>query len=169
MRCEPNTVMKRKILYLHGLESPQGGEKVDYLATKSYVHAPSLDYTRNDIFSFLIKTIDEFQPDLIVGSSMGGYAAYVLGGLYQLPVLAFNPALHSRPFNPNFPKFAISHIPSELTVVIGKQDNIIDGDRTLNYLKDHIQDKTVNYKIEHVEEMGHRIPLQVFTDMYNKI
>jgi len=161
--------MKQKILYLHGLESPQGGEKVDYLATKCYVHAPSLDYTRNDIFSFLIKTIDEFQPDLIVGSSMGGYAAYVLGGLYQLPVLAFNPALHSRPYNPNFPKFTTSHIPSELTVVIGKQDNVIDGDRTLNYLKDHIQDKTVKYQIEHIEDMGHRIPLEVFINMYNKI
>ena len=161
--------MKQKVLYLHGLESPQGGEKVDYLATKCYVHAPSLDYTRNDIFTFLLKTIEEFQPDLIIGSSMGGYAAYVLGGLYQLPVLAFNPALHSRTIEPNFPKFAKSHIPSELTIVIGKQDNIVDGNRTLDYLKDHIQDKTVNYKIEHIEEMGHRIPLQVFTNMYNKI
>ena len=161
--------MKQKVLYLHGLESPQGGEKVDYLATKCYVHAPSLDYTRNDIFTFLLKTIEEFQPDLIIGSSMGGYAAYVLGGLYQLPVLAFNPALHRRTIEPNFPKFAKSHIPSELTIVIGKQDNIVDGNRTLDYLKDHIQDKTVNYKIEHIKEMGHRIPLQVFTDMYNKI
>ena len=100
---------------------------------------------------------------------MGGYAAYVLGGLYQLPVLAFNPALHSRTIEPNFPKFAKSHIPSELTIVIGKQDNIVDGNRTLDYLKDHIQDKTVNYKIERIEEMGHRVPLDVFTNMYNKI
>ena len=76
--------MKQKILYLHGLESPQGGEKVDFLSTKSFVHAPLLDYTRSDIFPFLLKTIDEFEPDLIIGSSMGGYAAYVLGGLYQL-------------------------------------------------------------------------------------
>ena len=49
----------KKILYLHGLESPQGGEKVDFLATKSFVHAPSLDYTRADIFDFLIKTVNE--------------------------------------------------------------------------------------------------------------
>ena len=161
--------MKQKILYLHGLESLQGGEKVDYLATKCFVHAPSIDYTRSDIFPFLIKTVEEFKPDLIIGSSMGGYAAYMLGGLYQLPVLAFNPALHSRPYNPNFPKFAISHIPSELTIVIGKQDNIVDGDRTLDYLKDHIQNKTVKYQIEHIEEMGHRIPLEVFVNMYNKI
>ena len=47
----------KKIVYLHGLESPQGGEKVDFLATKCYVHAPALDYTRSDIFSFLIETV----------------------------------------------------------------------------------------------------------------
>ena len=55
----------KKILYLHGLESPQGGEKVDFLATKSFVHAPDLDYTRADIFDFLIKTVNEFKPDYI--------------------------------------------------------------------------------------------------------
>ncbi len=58
----------KKILYLHGLESGQGGPKVDFLAKSGLVHAPELDYTRKDIFSFLISTIEEFQPDVIIGS-----------------------------------------------------------------------------------------------------
>ena len=44
----------KKVLYLHGLESGQGGSKVDYLADNCYVHAPEMDYTRKDIFPCLI-------------------------------------------------------------------------------------------------------------------
>jgi hypoxanthine phosphoribosyltransferase len=161
--------MKKKILYLHGLESGQGGPKVDFLANKGFVHAPEMDYTRNDIFDFLIKTVNEFKPDVIVGSSMGGYSAFVLGGLYQIPVVAFNPALHSRTIEPNFPDFVKKHIPQELEVVLGNQDTVIDPSKTLNYLKDHIMDKCVSYKVHYVKTMGHRVPIEEFIDMYNKI
>tara|TARA_R110000782_G_scaffold157406_2_gene249655 strand:+ start:6007 stop:6495 length:489 start_codon:yes stop_codon:yes gene_type:complete len=158
----------KKVLYLHGLESPQGGNKVDFLSTKCSVHAPEMDYTRGDIFSFLIKTVENFQPDVIIGSSMGGYAAYVLGGLYQIPVLAFNPALHSRRFNPNFPKFTSIHHPDNMNIIIGEEDTIIDGSKTLDWIKDHLKDKTVQYKVHRVKTMGHRVPLDIFVDMYNK-
>ena len=160
--------MNNKILYLHGLESPQGGEKVDFLSTKALVHAPEMDYTRSDIFPFLVKTIEEFQPNIIIGSSMGGYAAYILGALYKIPVVVYNPALHSRSFDPNFPKFVGNHVPDELTVIIGEKDSVVDGDRTLGFLKDQIKDMTVKYKVERIKNMGHRVPLDVFTDMYNK-
>ena len=161
--------MNNKVLYLHGLESPQGGEKVDFLSTKALVHAPEMDYTRSDIFPFLVKTIEEFQPNIIIGSSMGGYAAYILGALYKIPVIAYNPALHSRSFDPKFPKFVCNHVPDELTVIIGEKDSVVNSDRTLGFLKDQIKDITVNYKIERIKNMGHRVPLDVFIDMYNKI
>ena len=160
---------KKRILYLHGLESPQGGEKVDFLSTKSYVHAPALDYTRSDIFPFLIETIENFKPDLIIGSSMGGYSAFILGALYKIPVLAFNPALHSRTIEPNFPEFVKLHYPEKFTIVLGENDTIIDGNKTINYLKDYIKDKWAVYKIENIKKMGHRVPLDVFINMYNKI
>tara|TARA_R110000744_G_scaffold345133_1_gene450556 strand:+ start:161 stop:652 length:492 start_codon:yes stop_codon:yes gene_type:complete len=160
--------MKQKILYLHGLESGQGGEKVEFLAKKAFVHAPELDYTRSDIFPFLISTVEEFKPDVIIGSSMGGYSAFVLGALYKIPVVAFNPALHSRVIEPNFPKFVKKHIPDDLHIVIGEKDTVINGKRTLEYLKDHVKDNYVKYEIHHVETMGHRVPLDVFSDMYNK-
>ena len=161
--------MKQKVLYLHGLESPQGGEKVDFLSTKCFVHAPALDYTRSDIFPFLTKTMEEFEPDLIIGSSMGGYSAFILGALYKIPVLVFNPALHSRTIEPNFPKFVKAHYPDDFTVILGEKDTIVDGDKTLNYLKDHIKDRMVKHKIERIENMGHRVPLDIFINMYNKI
>ena len=161
--------MNKKILYLHGLESGQGGPKVDFLAKKALVHAPELDYTRHDIFDFLIKTINEFQPDYIIGSSMGGYSAFILGALYKVPVLAFNPALHSRTLEPNFPDFVKHHFPPEFTVVMGEQDTVITPKQTLNWLKDHVKDKYVKSNIHTVKTMGHRVPLDVFSDMYNKI
>lgn len=158
----------KKILYLHGLESPQGGEKVDFLSTKSFVHAPSLDYTRADIFDFLIKTVNEFKPDYIIGSSMGGYSAFILGALYKIPVLAFNPALHSRTLEPSFPDFVKHHFPQEFTVVLGDQDTVIPPKQTLDWLKDHVKDRYVKSNIQTIEKMGHRTPLDVFIDMYNK-
>ena len=41
----------KKILYLHGLESKQGGLKVEYLATQGAVFAPDMDY-KNPIYVF---------------------------------------------------------------------------------------------------------------------
>ena len=44
----------REIVYLHGLESRQGGPKVNFLATKGFVYAPSIDYknfTYNDFYT----------------------------------------------------------------------------------------------------------------------
>ena len=160
---------KPKILYLHGLESPQGGEKVDFLSKKAFVHAPEMDYTRNDIFPFIIDTIEEFKPDLIIGSSMGGYVAYVLGALYKIPVLAYNPAVHSRKFDLGFPEFIKYHTPDKITIVLGEKDNVIDGKRTLDWLKDHIGSKYMDVQVERIKNMGHRVPLDVFVNMYNKI
>lgn len=159
----------KNILYLHGLESGQGGPKVDYLASKGICHAPEMDYTRKDLFSYLISLIEDLNPDLIIGSSMGGYCAYVLGGLYKIPVLAFNPALHSRTFDPLLPSFVKSHHPSKMTVVIGDKDTVINGSQTLDYMKDNMMGNVANVTVERIKDMGHRVTLDVFCNMYNKI
>ena len=158
----------RKILYLHGLESGQGGPKVDYLTSQTTCHAPEMDYTRKDLFSYLVNLVEEFEPDLIIGSSMGGYCAYILGGLYEIPVLAFNPALHSRTFDPPLPSFVKKHHPTKMTVVIGDKDAVIPGNKTLDYMKDYMVDNVANVIVERIKDMGHRVTLDVFCNMYNK-
>ena len=158
----------KRILYLHGLESAQGGKKVDFLANRGYVYAPEMDYTRKDLFPFLMKVVDEFQPDIIIGSSMGGYVAYVLGGLFKIPLLVFNPALHSRKFDPIIPEFVKKHYPTKMTVVVGEEDSIINANTTLTYLQDHMMGNVEEVKINRVKDMGHRTTLSVFSDMYNK-
>jgi len=158
----------KKILYLHGLESGQGGPKVDFLSKENYVFAPTMDYTRKGLFTEIVQKVEEFDPDVIVGSSMGGYFGYMLAGLFKKKAVLYNPALHSRIFEPNVPSFAKKHIPDDFVVVLGDEDTVIPPNKTLDYLKDHLGQHVVSPKIERVKTMGHRVDLQVFVDMYNK-
>ena len=158
----------KKVLYLHGLESGQGGPKVDYLATQGAVMAPKMDYTRKGLFTEMVQLVEEFDPDVIVGSSMGGYFGYMLAGLFKKKAVLFNPALHSRTFEPHVPLFAKKHIPDEFVVVLGDEDTVIPPNKTLDYLNDHLGTSVVNAKVERVKTMGHRVDLHVLVDMYNK-
>tara|TARA_R110000796_G_scaffold36556_2_gene92994 strand:- start:883 stop:1368 length:486 start_codon:yes stop_codon:yes gene_type:complete len=152
----------KKVLYLHGLESNQGGRKVDYLADNCYVHAPEMDYTRKDIFPYLIKIIEDFDPDLVIGSSMGGYVAYVLGGLYHTPIIAFNPALHSRSFDPKLPNNIRKLFPVKARIILGEEDTIINPKSTIRFLSDQISNTHPQISVENVSGMGHRVPLDIF-------
>jgi len=153
----------KKVLYLHGLESGQGGPKVDYLADNCCVHAPEMDYTRKDIFPYLVQIMEDFDPDLIIGSSMGGYVAYMLSGLYGTPIIVFNPALHSRKFDPKFPIKAQNCYPSRAKIVLGEEDTIIDPKKTLKFIADQISmGFPTQFSIENVDGMGHRVPLDIF-------
>jgi predicted esterase YcpF (UPF0227 family) len=78
----------KKILYLHGLESSNVGDKVDFLKERAIVLAPSIDYRKSNIEEELMYMVESFQPDLIIGSSMGGYAALNLGNYFDIPVIA---------------------------------------------------------------------------------
>ena len=74
----------KKIVYLHGLESNPGGPKVSFLAEKGMVYTPTMDYHSLDLHEFIL-TLG--MPDLIIGSSMGGYIADMIGSclLYTSP------------------------------------------------------------------------------------
>jgi hypothetical protein len=155
----------KKVLYLHGLESNQGGPKVDYLSSKCLICAPKLDYKNPDCFQNIHKLLSENDFDLIIGSSMGGYLGFIMGEIFEIPTILFNPALHSRSFEPN------NHFKPQLGntfhyIILGNQDDIIDPNTTTKMLKDiipnKIDDKSFKYYIENIEGMGHRIPLDIF-------
>jgi uncharacterized protein len=155
----------KKVLYLHGLESKQGGPKVEFLANEFCVHAPAMDYTDPYLAVKVAHIMENFQPDLIIGSSMGGYVADILAEKYGKPAILFNPALHNRSFEP-----AISYpvdgeeadLQERKIVVLGKQDEVIPPYLTKLMLEDNF-----NYKIV-LEEMGHQTPLNIFIDTVNK-
>ena len=156
----------KKILYLHGLESSNVCDKVDFMRERANVLAPSIDYRKSNIEEELMYMVESFQPDLIIGSSMGGYVGMLLANHYNIDCLVFNPALHSRPIEPKMdslqgesPKHSFNPV-----VILGLEDTIINPSITCEML----DFSDFEPEIVEVQDMGHRVPFYVFVDMYNK-
>jgi len=150
----------KKIVYLHGLESESGGTKVSFLAEKGMVYAPNMDYVTLDLQEF-IHTLG--MPDLIIGSSIGGYVADIIGSQLGVDVLLFNPALHNRTVIKEFNEDYGSQ-PYKRTIVLGTEDKVINPEITKK-----LWSVKGNEAIhDEIEGMGHRTPLDVFINMYNK-
>ena len=145
----------QSVLYFHGLESQPGGLKVEYLNQNfDFVDAPAMDYRKKDLFEDWLEYVKTEKPDLIIGSSMGGYFAYALASHTGIPVLLFNPALHNRSFDVE--GVYLGEFKPEGKVILGKKDDVIDPSITKAMLKDS------NLEIEEIKEMEHRIPLDIF-------
>lgn len=156
--------MIKSAIYFHGLESSQGGIKVQFLDQEvDFLEAPAMDYTKEGIFEEWLDYVKNEEPDLLIGSSMGGYFAMALATHTGIPVLVFNPAIHSRSIEIK----GLESGTEKLTglVVLGKKDEVINPGPTISMLQG--TQNTLDISIE--KEMGHRVPLDVFIDMYNKI
>jgi pimeloyl-ACP methyl ester carboxylesterase len=156
----------KKIMYLHGLESSNVCDKVDFMRERADVLAPSIDYHKSNIEEELMYMVESFQPDLIIGSSMGGFVGMLLANYYNIDCLVFNPAIHSRSIEPNLNKLVSSDINPSFTpvVVLGLEDEVIDPAKS----EDMLEQVEFYCDIERVEGLGHRIPFEVFVDIYNK-
>ena len=110
--------------------------------------------------------VESFDPDLIIGSSMGGFVGLALANRYNIECIAFNPAIHSRPIEPNLPSLQHDDVNFNFnpTIVLGLEDDVIDPAKT----EDLIEQMDIDCVIERVDKLGHRIPFDVFVDIYNK-
>ena len=153
-------------MYLHGLESSNVCDKVDFLREQNEVLAPSIDYRKSNIEEELMYMVESFQPNLIIGSSMGGYTGMLLANHYNTPCVVFNPALHSRPIEPNM-KLLQGEVPKhslKALVILGMEDTIINPSDTYEIL----DFSDFECEIVEIQDMGHRVPFYVFVDIYNK-
>ena len=82
----------KRIMYFHGLESKQGGEKIDYLSSKYLVHAPVMVYAEKDTWPTTFHKVQANCPEIIVGSSMGGLMGFYSAYMLPIKLLLFNPA-----------------------------------------------------------------------------
>jgi hypothetical protein len=144
----------KKVIYLHGLETPQGGKKIDYLTQHSIVYAPKVDYKNPNEFQRILNECKTFKPDLIIGSSIGGYMAHILGSYFDAKVMLFNPALHSRTFE--IENFEYGYLSIRGDVILGEDDDIINPLKTIEFLKNS------KLKIKTISGMGHRTPSKIF-------
>ena len=143
-------------MFLHGLESKQGGIKVGYLEQFFEVYAPVCDYqNKPNIFFELLTQAEEFKPDFIIGSSMGGYMAHLISQHLNIPCILFNPALHSRSLEPIV---EIGDYSPPVHLGLGLSDDVIDPSQTIkNILQEH-----ENIKSIYVEDHSHQTPQPFF-------
>lgn len=155
----------KRILYLHGLESGNKGKKIDFLKERAEVLAPKIDYLDDALEEQLMYMVENFKPDFIIGSSMGGYVGSLLANYYGIQNLLYNPAIHSRNIEPKLDKL-IAEQPNyfiDFNIVFGKNDDVIDPEVS----KEILFESEAHVNFDEVE-MGHRVNYGVFVDMYNK-
>ena len=156
----------KKILYLHGLESSNVGDKVDFLKENAIVVAPAIDYSKPSLEEELLYIVEKFSPDLIIGSSMGGYVGMILANRYNIECILFNPAIHSRPMEPALKSLQYDDIKHNFNpiVILGMEDDVINP----LISKEMLDDALAYCNIAEIKGLGHRIPFDVFVDIYDK-
>ena len=151
------------VLFLHGLESKPTGPKMQYLKDRfTNYYAPEIDYEDPDVYEEILDLCIAEEFDMIIGSSMGGYFAHAIGTTLGTPVIMFNPALHSRSFNPY--GVVCGEKPIDGVCVLGMDDDVIDPTTTYNMLKNDEK-----LAIMPVEGMGHRTPFEKFVEVIETI
>lgn len=149
-----------RVWYFHGLESRQGGKKVEFLHTKAtLVFAPAMEYDNPDYFATLLAKAEQEKPDLVIGSSMGGYFADALASHTGTAVLLFNPALHSRS-----KPIALEYGTKQYiqNIVVGAKDAVIDPEITRSKII-----YCENFWVE--PDMEHRTPFETFEHYVNRV
>ncbi|HAS40841.1 MAG TPA: hypothetical protein DCS93_10195 [Microscillaceae bacterium] len=151
------------LLYIHGLDSNPRPDKVAILeGIATNVWAPQLNYRENNnVFGELLSEAIRQDIHFIVGSSAGGFMGYWLSKHLNCNALLYNPALA-------FQSVIQQIVPVEETqayqgrcqIILGRQDNIIPPQSTIDYLQKN--DPSAHYQIEIVEGLGHQIDLDTF-------
>lgn len=84
-----------KIYYLHGFASRFDitSDKLKALAKLGPVYGHDIDYTQasEDVIEDSLDKLMQVNPDLLVGTSMGGWLAGILGAESGIPFVAINP------------------------------------------------------------------------------
>ena len=151
------------VLYLHGLESKPTGPKMKYLKDRfENYYAPEINYENPEAFEEILDLCIAEEFDMIIGSSMGGYFAHAIGTTLGTPVIMFNPALHSRSFDPY--GVVCGQKPIDGVCVLGMNDDVIDPLATVKMLENEPK-----LAIMPIEGMGHRTPFAEFVTVIEKI
>lgn len=155
------------ILFLHGLESKLSKEKKEILDIHGNLFVPDMDYYSNpNIIQWLIDEYKAKKIDVVIGSSMGGFAGYYLTKTIPCTALLFNPALPYRTTLQNIPE-AISIHKKPITLVLGIKDEIIKSSDTLLFVAENPLTET-NCIIHLRNDLEHRITMEIFEEEVNK-
>jgi predicted acylesterase/phospholipase RssA len=128
------------------------------------VYNPTIDYNDPYVYFEIKKEIKKFNPDWIIGSSMGGYLGYYYAQTLDIKALLFNPAFKLMDDNPykgmdiKVPKSNNYYFPL-IQVHLGDRDNVVDNRETQKLIKENLPKHSYDILIH---DFGHRIPLKNF-------
>jgi predicted esterase YcpF (UPF0227 family) len=150
--------MQKNILYLHGLESSPKKSKIEIMeAFADKVTAPQIDYQNyqnKDLTNFFLEQYEKSNSNIIIGSSAGGLAAYILAKYKGCKALLFNPALPKIDLI-SFKRPEIVTEGYHYKIVLGALDEVIPYEDTLNFLADNEPEDAYNYVI--LPTLAHKI------------
>lgn len=155
----------KRILYLHGLESQQGGRKVDALTRRACTFAPALNYKEdNNTLLHLAAQTEPVTWDICIGSSIGGYAAYHLAKCITVKqLILLNPVLHRKDIPLLLPTPKSNTPTPKIDIYWGRADEVIPVEKTKAWLtQQHIR------YTGHEADYGHRTPLEYFEKLIAK-
>ena len=112
------------------------------------------------VYQETLEKLLEFEPELIVGSSMGGYFAYHLGTHFKTNLLLLNPALPNRSFDP--PILPDGKEKSRIWAMVGKNDTDVPAKENIEILK------RAGAKVQ-IGDHEHRTPIEVFKPFFNSV
>lgn len=164
------------ILYLHGYASQFDAthEKCVALGKLGTVFGIDLRYTDgyNAVMDQALAAIIEFDIDLVVGTSMGGYLAIEVANKVGIASVALNPAifpsLSLEQFKDMTVDFAGNAIeltdsvrlaypklstPISSLVAVDLADDIIDPNYTMHYINEVIAFPGGSHRFEHMDDM----------------
>ena len=150
------------ILYLHGLDSKLSPEKKAILEQYGKIYAADLNYYTNpDAIESILEMYPKGEIDVVIGSSMGGFAGYHVSNALSRPALLFNPALVKRPVRQNIPE--IKQYNKLKQIVLGQIDEVVSPTDTLDFLAKEFNIET-HFHLHLVPGLGHNIPVDFFAE-----
>lgn len=150
------------IIYLHGLDSKLSDEKRKVLEGFGKVYSPDLNYYKDEnAVQTVLHFCSALQIDVVMGSSMGGFAGYHVSNALDTPALLFNPALLKRSVEQKVPE--LESVNTFKHIVLGQIDDVISPNDTMNYLMKDLNSKT-HLHLHLVPNLGHNIPVPFFQE-----
>ena len=148
-----------RILNIHGYNGSPENSACKALAKLGHeIISPAFDYENespDDIMGRLSRLADDEQPDIIVGTSLGGFYAAALSVKSDIPVILVNPFLMAFLAFPEYTKYMIglfgefSKLKSEkVSCIVGSDDEVL-GDH--EFTKDLLD----NQRFRIIEGGGH--------------
>ncbi len=149
--------------FFHGLESTLPSLKVDYLRSVGWqVECFKIEYATGIFYEKSKKSIIDFKPDILIGSSMGGLICKFIASEFNIPMILMNPALLRQQLpNSDFPN-KLGNFRPNTWALLGKEDDIVpvqENQRELSHFNAVIS----------IGNHGHRTPNDIFEDYIQSI